>query len=50
LGLTIAKSIAEGHGGRLTLQNRSGGGLEARLALPRSATRSRNLQTLLETS
>ena len=46
LGLTIAKSIAEGHGGRLTLQNRSGGGLEARLALPRSATMSRNLQAI----
>lgn len=38
LGLTIAKSIAEAHGGRLSLQNRSEGGLEARLTLPRSAT------------
>ena len=37
LGLTIAKSIAEGHGGRLVLQNRVEGGLEARLMLPRSA-------------
>lgn len=37
LGLTIAKSIAEGHGGRLTLANRNGGGLEARLILPRSS-------------
>jgi signal transduction histidine kinase len=36
LGLTIAKSIAEAHGGRLTLANRSGGGLEARLTLPHS--------------
>lgn len=36
LGLTIAKSIAEGHGGRLVLQNRAEGGLEARLTLPRS--------------
>ena len=44
LGLTIAKSIAEGHGGRLTLQNRSGGGLEARLVLPRSTTMSKNPQ------
>ena len=35
LGLPIARSIAEGHGGRLTLENRAGGGLEARLALPR---------------
>ena len=42
LGLTIAKSIAEGHGGRLTLQNRDGGGLEARLVLPRSTTMSKN--------
>jgi signal transduction histidine kinase len=37
LGLTIAKSIAEAHGGKLSLQNRVEGGLEARLALPRSA-------------
>jgi signal transduction histidine kinase len=36
LGLTIAKHIAEAHGGRLTLANRSGGGLEAKLSLPRS--------------
>ena len=35
LGLTIARSIAESHGGRLTLGNRPGGGLEARLTLPR---------------
>lgn len=35
LGLTIAKSIAELHGGRLTLENRAAGGLEARLTLPR---------------
>jgi len=37
LGLTIAKGIAEGHGGRLTLANRRSGGLEARLILPRSS-------------
>jgi signal transduction histidine kinase len=36
LGLTIARSVAEAHGGRLTLQNLAGGGLEARLTLPRS--------------
>jgi len=36
LGLTIAKSIAEAHGGRLSLKNRVGGGLEVRLTLPRS--------------
>jgi signal transduction histidine kinase len=35
LGLAIARSIAEGHGGRLTLANRPEGGLEARLTLPR---------------
>lgn len=37
LGLTIARSIAEMHGGRLTLHNRAEGGLEARLTLPRMA-------------
>ncbi|MEO8922731.1 MAG: ATP-binding protein [Caldimonas sp.] len=36
LGLTIAKSIAESHGGQLILQNLGAGGLEARLTLPRS--------------
>lgn len=35
LGLTIARSIAEAHGGRLVLANREEGGLEARLTLPR---------------
>ncbi|MCE3270584.1 MAG: putative two-component sensor histidine kinase [Ramlibacter sp.] len=35
LGLTIARGIAEAHGGRLTLHNRVEGGLEARLVLPR---------------
>jgi signal transduction histidine kinase len=35
LGLTIARSLAELHGGRLELANRAGGGLEARLTLPR---------------
>lgn len=34
LGLTIARSIAERHGGRLTLANRADGGLEARFAMP----------------
>lgn len=37
LGLTIARSIAEMHGGSLTLRNHSDGGLEARLVLPRAA-------------
>jgi len=36
LGLTIARGIAEAHGGSLSLHNRSEGGLEARLTLPRS--------------
>ena len=37
LGLTIARSIAENHGGSLSVRNRSEGGLEAILTLPRSA-------------
>jgi len=36
LGLTIARSIAQAHGGQLTLENRPEGGLLARLTLPRS--------------
>ncbi|MDE2138630.1 MAG: HAMP domain-containing protein [Gammaproteobacteria bacterium] len=35
LGLTIARDIAQAHGGTLTLVNRPGGGLEAQLSLPR---------------
>jgi signal transduction histidine kinase len=35
LGLSIARDIAQAHGGSLSLHNRQGGGLEARLALPR---------------
>jgi len=35
LGLAIARGIAQAHGGRLTLENRAAGGLEARLTLPR---------------
>jgi len=38
LGLTIARSVAEVHGGTLTLRNRPQGGLEAVLALPRNGT------------
>jgi two-component system OmpR family sensor kinase len=34
LGLTIARTIAENHGGTLMLTNRVGGGLEATLRLP----------------
>jgi two-component system, OmpR family, sensor kinase len=36
LGLTIARKIAQEHGGSLTLRNRSGGGLEARCSFPLS--------------
>jgi signal transduction histidine kinase len=35
LGLTLVKAIAEGHGGGVTLENRSQGGLRARMRLPR---------------
>lgn len=34
LGLAIAREIAESEGGRLTLANRAGGGLDAVIALP----------------
>jgi signal transduction histidine kinase len=37
LGLSIARDVAQAHGGALTLANRSEGGLEARLVLPRVA-------------
>jgi signal transduction histidine kinase len=36
LGLTIARNIAERHGGTLTLANRPEGGLEAKLSFPRA--------------
>jgi signal transduction histidine kinase len=35
LGLTLVKAIAEGHGGAVHLENRPGGGLRARMSLPR---------------
>jgi signal transduction histidine kinase len=35
LGLAVARDIARAHGGDLILRNRSGGGLEAVLSLPR---------------
>jgi signal transduction histidine kinase len=35
LGLSIARDVAQAHGGSLTLRNRPEGGLEARLTLPR---------------
>jgi len=37
LGLSIARSIMQAHGGEVTLQNRSGGGLIATVTLPRPA-------------
>jgi len=37
LGLTLAKAIAEGHGGAIVLENRQQGGLRARMHLPRMA-------------
>ncbi|OZI20577.1 HAMP domain-containing histidine kinase [Bordetella genomosp. 9] len=36
LGLSIAKTVAEAHGGALWLQDRAGGGLSARVVLPRA--------------
>ena len=37
LGLTLVKAIAEGHGGAVKLENRPGGGLRARMHLPKLA-------------
>ena len=37
LGLTLVKAIAEGHGGGIMLESRPGGGLRARMHLPRTA-------------
>jgi signal transduction histidine kinase len=34
LGLTVVQAIVQGHGGEITLENRPGGGLEARIVLP----------------
>lgn len=35
LGLSIARDVAQAHGGKLVLRNRPGGGLEVELSLPR---------------
>ncbi|MEK4031630.1 ATP-binding protein [Methylocystis sp. IM2] len=37
LGLAIARAIVETHGGRLALNERAGGGLVARVSLPKVA-------------
>jgi signal transduction histidine kinase len=37
LGLTLVKAIAESHGGAVKLENRPGGGLRARMHLPKLA-------------
>ena len=34
LGLAVVRAVARGHGGDVTLHNRSGGGLIARVSLP----------------
>jgi signal transduction histidine kinase len=38
LGLTLARTIVREHGGDVTLENRAGGGLRAKLSLPREKT------------
>jgi signal transduction histidine kinase len=35
LGLALARAAAQAHGGNLVLANRAGGGLVARLSLPK---------------
>jgi signal transduction histidine kinase len=37
LGLAIAQAIAQAHGGTVALLNRPGGGLRAKIVLPRVA-------------
>lgn len=39
LGLAVARSVARAHGGDITFADRPGGGLVARLSLPRTADR-----------
>jgi signal transduction histidine kinase len=38
LGLTLVKTIVEGHGGTVMLENRTGGGLRVRMRLPKTET------------
>lgn len=35
LGMTLAKTVAEGHGGKIQLEDRDGGGMRVRVVLPR---------------
>ena len=43
LGLTLARAAAQAHGGVLELENRPGGGLCARILLPRDGARGADL-------
>ena len=45
LGLTIARSIVENHGGKLALRNRPEGGLEVSITLPRSTAAAPRLKS-----
>jgi signal transduction histidine kinase len=45
LGLTVAQTIVQGHGGEITLKNRPEGGLEARVVLPVPRTPRLSAQT-----
>ena len=45
LGLTIARSIVEAHGGKLALRNRPEGGLEVSITLPRSTAAAPRLKS-----
>jgi signal transduction histidine kinase len=42
LGLTLARAAAQAHGGTLELENRAGGGLLARLVLPKDGASERS--------
>ena len=44
LGLTVAQAIVQGHGGEIILENRAGGGLEARIVLPVAARAGESLE------
>ena len=45
LGLTIARSIVESHGGKLALRNHPEGGLEVSITLPRSTAAAPRLKS-----